>query len=70
MNPFIVNSTCPDCGYVPDLMTQQTMDKKPFDCPRCGVHYSLEDYLHEMHEKFMAQKHNHATADLSNEDEV
>lgn len=67
MNPFIVNDSCPDCGFVPDNLTQKINADRPFDCPRCGAHYSREDYHHEMHEKFMAQKHNHATADLSQE---
>jgi len=67
MNPFIVNDSCPDCGFVPEKYVQMVNESKPFDCPRCGAHYSREDFHKECREKFMAQKHNHAKADLTQE---
>lgn len=46
------------------------LEKKPaFDCPRCKAHYALEDFNHEMQEKLMAQFHNHAKADLTQEEQ-
>jgi len=42
---------------------------KTFDCPRCKSHYAIEDFNYEMNEKHMAQHHNHAKADLSQEEQ-
>lgn len=70
MNPMRWNECCPDCGFVIDeYESNMVRAGGAFDCPRCKAHYTKEDFRHEMHEKHMAQHHNHAKADLSQEEQ-
>lgn len=73
MNPMRWHISCPDCGYIE---TEEQSQRRhvlnggsgAFDCPRCGAHYSAEDFETEMEQKHMGQHHNHAKADLSGEE--
>ncbi len=70
MNPMRFNTSCPDCGYVEDELEKRKrrLRQKGFDCPRCGAHYTEEDFLNHLNEKRQAQYHNHAKADLTDEE--
>ena len=73
MNPMRFNVSCPDCGFVETeheakLRYVATKGNGSWDCPRCKCHYSGEDFDEHMNEKHMAQHHNHAKADLTNEE--
>lgn len=70
MNPMRYHECCPSCGFVLTEIESAMLEKKPaFDCPRCKAHYALKDFNHEMQEKRMAQFHNHAKADLTQEEQ-
>lgn len=69
MNPMIFHESCPDCGHVLEEGEYKRATIVGFDCPRCKCHYDFDDFCHEMDEKRMAQHHNHATADLSSEED-
>lgn len=67
MNPIRIHISCPDCGWLNDSWLNEPSDV-PFDCKRCGTHYSVQDFYEEHQQKLMAQKHNTAKADLSGEE--
>lgn len=72
-NPLRWRICCPDCGWIPEdrfLAEQFELGTKPFDCGRCGAHYSADDFALEMDAKHQAQHHNHAKADLSQEEQA
>jgi DNA-directed RNA polymerase subunit M/transcription elongation factor TFIIS len=61
--------SCPDCGFILTEKEEHELKRKnAFDCPRCQAHYTAEDFLAELEQKHMAQHHNHAKADLTNEE--
>jgi len=62
MNPMRFHISCPDCGFPDEVQANE------FDCPRCGAHFSQEDFNAELHEKAMAQYPRIAKADLSQEE--
>ena len=69
-NPLRWRESCPDCGFINTEFEGERLERgKGFTCPRCGVHYSAEDFHEEMEAKHQAQYHNHAKADLSQEEE-
>lgn len=70
-NPLRVRISCPDCGWVSEMDGEKdkvNKDQTAFDCPRCGAHYSHEDFWAEHEQKVQAMHHNHAQADLTNEE--
>lgn len=69
-NPMRWRETCPDCGYILEPIDSAKIERdRQFVCPRCDVHYGLEDFMEEMNQKHMAQHHRHAKADLTGEQE-
>lgn len=53
------NYSCPDCGFVykdeddlADHCKFKGGSKESIDCPRCGVHYEINDYYEEMYKKW------------------
>lgn len=65
--------SCPDCGmnfgedpYFSNSVNCMTMDELgrevSFTCPRCGVHYSREEFIELNHDKYSKK------ADLSEEE--
>lgn len=70
MNPMRFNVSCPDCGQViHERDWLKSFDQaENFTCIRCGAHYSKDDFNNELYEKHMAQHHNHAKADLTQEE--
>jgi hypothetical protein len=77
MNPMRFHESCPDCGLIvddgfaySDERRVRCVDKSyNFTCPRCKAHYSKDDFIEALYEKSMAQHHNHAKADLSQEEQ-
>lgn len=69
-NPMTWRDSCPECGYIyhNEIELQGMLQSGAVDCPRCKVHHTTEDWMAEANEKHMAQHHNHAKADLSNEE--
>jgi transcription initiation factor IIE alpha subunit len=68
VNPKKFHESCPDCGLPLTLDQAETLEHhKGFDCERCKAHYASEDFAKENSEKAMAQFHNSAKADLTNE---
>jgi hypothetical protein len=65
-NPIRRRVSCPNCGLNVD--DKAGMDRScNFTCPRCGDHYSCFDFWHHQYEKWQAQNHKLAEADLSGE---
>lgn len=62
------NASCPDCGQVITEAEYYGM-RNGFDCPRCKCHYATQDFEEHLDEKHMAQHHNHAKADLTQEEQ-
>lgn len=50
--------SCPDCGFIVkdgSELDRQLEHAKVFDCPRCKVHYTAEDFWEIQHDKYSFQ---------------
>lgn len=43
-HPLRYRDSCPDCGFVFPRETDPASKTKGFNCPRCLVHYSAQEY--------------------------
>jgi len=69
MNPMRAHYSCPSCGWIFDKYAQRDVIRnRYFECPRCHTHFAEGDLEEENREKWMAQFHNSAKADLTQEE--